>query len=335
MSFISSDFYNNIAMGRYSNISTWSKIGFNSAVTTEQDMAPWLGAGSTPANIYSFPAAELEMTIVSSSNTDCGATGQIKTSSLTAGGASYQVGNILTVVKAPGTGGTIKVLTLSGSAIATYENQTCGSGYTTGAATLTGGGDGNATINIDTVSTVSTGAMTVTFYYLDDGFVEHNVTKTMNGDTPVKLASDVYRVQNCRIATAGTSLAAVGNLSIKNSTSTYGYISATKTRQRQCVWSVPTGKTLYVTNIAFSSSGQSAGKYTRFITRANFDDKSGSVLQAGLFMPFNEIVTNNNAFNRELVPPTKLIATTDLKVSAYADAAAVATCTLRGYVVTG
>lgn len=330
------DFYPNLAEGGLSTRTPWSKIGYNGAVTTEQDIAPWLASGSTPALIYSFPAAELAMTIVSSSDSDAGVTGAIKTSTLGAGGASYQVNDLVTVVRAPGTGGVVKVLSLGGGgAVATYENHTCGSGYTTGAATTTGGsGDGNFTLNIDTVSTQGTGARTVTVYWLDDGFIETGTTVTMNGDTPVKINDGIYRINNARVITTGSSNAPVGNLSIKNSTSTYGYISATKTRQRQMIYTIPTGKTLYVTNISFSCSGQSASKTTRFTTRANFNDKTGLVMQRGLFMPFHEILLNNTAFEKELQPPTKLPATTDIKVSAFADSAAVVSCALRGYLVT-
>jgi hypothetical protein len=177
-----------------------------------------------------------------------------------------------------------------------------------------------------------TGAWTVTVYYLNASFEEKSKTVTMVGVTPVTIAADMYRVQNARIATAGTANAAVGNLTIASGGQTYGYISATKTRMRQCVWTVPLGKTLYVTQIAFSCSDQAAGKFVRFTTRANYDDKSGVVLQRGLFMPFNEVTLNNTSMNRDLNPPTKLPATTDLKVSAISNSAAAGTCTLRGWI---
>jgi hypothetical protein len=180
-----------------------------------------------------------------------------------------------------------------------------------------------------------TGAWTVSVYYLTTAFVEKNVTVTLNGTAAVAVADDIYRVQNMRVATCGTSGFAVGNLRLATSApQTYGYISATKTRQRQCVWTVPTGKTLYITNIAFSCAQQAASKYVRFTTRANYDEKSNTVLQRGLFMPFNEKALNNTAYNRELSPPTKLPATTDLTVCAIADSAAVGTCTLRGWLET-
>jgi hypothetical protein len=49
-------------------------------------------------------------------------------------------------------------------------------------------------------------------------------------------------------------------------------------------------------------------------------------------MPYNEVTLNNTGYFRELNPPTKLPATTDLKVSAISDSAAAGTCSLRGWV---
>jgi hypothetical protein len=235
-----------IAEGNVPGHSTWSKIGFNAAVTTEQDVAPYL-TGS-----YVYPTAATTMTIVSSLANDTKTTG--------------------------------------------------------------------------------TGAWTVTVYYLTTGYVEKSVTVDMAGLTPVQIATDIFRVQNARIATCGATGAAVGNLTIAAGGVTYGYISTTKTRTRQCLWTVPIGKTLYVTQISFSCGDQAASKYVRFTTRANFDDKSGLVLQRGLFMPFHEILLNNTSFTRELNHPTKLPATTDLKVSVYANSAAVVSCSLRGWI---
>jgi hypothetical protein len=183
--------------------------------------------------------------------------------------------------------------------------------------------------------TTGTGAWTVTVYYLTTAFLEKSATVNMNGNVgSVQIATDIYRIQNARITTAGTAGRAVGNITIASGGQTYGYISSTKTRARQCVWTVPLGKTLYVTNIVFSCAQQEVTKYVRFTTRANFDDKSGLVLQRGLFMPFNEVVLHNTSYSRDLNPPTRLPATTDLKVSAIADAVSIGSCTLRGWVET-
>jgi hypothetical protein len=176
-----------------------------------------------------------------------------------------------------------------------------------------------------------TGAWTITVYYLNAAFEEKTKVCTMNGTGAVTIGTDVYRVNNARVTTTGTACIAVGNITIASGGQTYGFITAGKTRMRQCIWTVPLNKTLYVTQIAFSCSDQSAGKYVRFTTRANFDDKSGTVLQRGLFMPYNEVTLNNTAYFRELNPPTKLAATTDLKVSAISNSAAAGTCALRGW----
>jgi hypothetical protein len=65
---------------------------------------------------------------------------------------------------------------------------------------------------------VGTGAHTVTVYYLTTGFVEKNITVTLNGQAAVAVAADIYRVQNMRVATCGTAGWAVGNLRLATAT---------------------------------------------------------------------------------------------------------------------
>jgi hypothetical protein len=202
--------------------------------------------------------------------------------------------------------------------------------FPTGATTMTIVSD-SAEDDADKVA-AGTGAYTVIVYYLTTTFEEKNVTVTMNGTGAVTIATDIYRIQNARVASAGTAKAAVGDLRIASGTPvTYGFISKTKTRMRQCVWTVPAGRTLYINSISFSCAQQAASKYVRFTTRANYDNLSGAVLERGLFMPFNEIALNNTGYTRQLDPPTKLPATVDLKVSAISDATAVGTCSLGGW----
>lgn len=202
--------------------------------------------------------------------------------------------------------------------------------FPSGALTMTIASDSSS----DT-KTSGTGAWTITIYYLTIAFVEKIVTIDMNGTGAVTVGTDVYRINNARVATAGTALAAVGNISIKSGAVTYGYISATKTRQRQMVWTVPAAKTLYVTHIEYSSSNQNPAKTggARFTLRANYDEKSNLVLQRGLFMPFKESVLFNSTMVIPLSMPLKFPATTDLKVSVVslvADTADVV-CSLAGW----
>jgi hypothetical protein len=177
------------------------------------------------------------------------------------------------------------------------------------------------------------GANTVTVYYLDDGFAEKSATVTLLGATAVNIATDMFRIQNVRIATAGTSAYAVGAITIASAGVTYGYISATKTRARQCIWTVPFGKTLYITQNSYSSGKQAAAAYTRFTLRANYDEKSDLVLTGGLFMPFKEVITANTAFERDFDPPLRFPATTDIRVAVASSGADTVdcTCSLNGW----
>ena len=153
----------------------------------------------------------------------------------------------------------------------------------------------------------------------------------MLGTTAVTIGTNVFRVQNARVMKAGTSRWAVGNLTIASGGVTYGYISATKTRMRQAIWTVPATKTLYITSIMYSASDQISNKTTRFTFRASSDNLTGLVLQVGLFIPYEEVHLNNAVYIREMNPPIKIPATADLKVSAYANSACVASCSLNGW----
>lgn len=186
----------------------------------------------------------------------------------------------------------------------------------------------------DTLTTGS-GAWTVTVYYLNANYEEKTKVCNMAGLTPVQIGTDVFRIQNARISTCGAGNAAAGAITIASGGVTYGYISLGKTRMRQMVWTVPSCCTLYITQIAFSAADQNPTKPggIRFTTRANMDNLSGTVLQRGLFQPYNEVVLYNTPHFRELNPPTKLLSTTDLKVSAVSlvsDTADI-TCSLRGW----
>jgi hypothetical protein len=176
------------------------------------------------------------------------------------------------------------------------------------------------------------GANTVTVYYLDDDFVEKSATVTLLGTTAVNIATDMYRVNNVRVSTAGTGGVPVGTLVVASGGQQYGGISAGKTRARQMVWTVPILKSLYITDIYFSVASIATGKYARFTLVANYDEKADTVLDRGLFMPFKELVLANAPYNRQLTMPVYFPATTDVKMRCFADAACVVTCGLSGWV---
>jgi hypothetical protein len=302
-----------IAEGNISGHTPWAKIGYNAAIGATEELM-WV-----PSTAYTWPTAELTMTIASDSAKDC-------QRALTAFANSANHPGVNTLVTCAAHG-------LADGDIVVISGTTSYNGTFTLEHTVAGAFEiVRAYVANDATGIVrGPGVNTVTVYYLDDDYAEKTKVCTMLGTTAVTIGTDVFRVQNCRVTTVGTGLVPVGNLTIANAGTTYGYISAGRTRMRQCSWTVPFGKTLYVTQIAFSCSDQSASKMCRFTTKANYDNLSGAILQRGLFMPFNEVTLNNTAYVRELNPPTKLAATIDLMVVALANSAAQGTCSLRGW----
>jgi hypothetical protein len=179
-----------------------------------------------------------------------------------------------------------------------------------------------------------TGVRTVTLYYLDDEFTEKTEDITLDGTTSVNTtATDIYRVNNLRVKTCGTNGSAVGNITLATGGVTYGYIALGHTRQRQCVYTVPKNKTLYVTSLAFAVGGTTKEKAALFTTLANYDDKAGA--KKTFLMPYTEVIIEDDAYYRPLEVPIKLGAGVDLKVRVRGLVAdCICTCTLRGWLET-
>ena len=184
-----------------------------------------------------------------------------------------------------------------------------------------------------------TGARTVTIYGLLADYSEASETLTLTGTTLVTTANAYLRINNMRIASAGSSNAPEGILTLTETTGTtykYGYIRNGFTRQRTMVYTVPLGKTLYITSETLSAACGASGHWTRYILRATYDEKSNTVLRAGLYMPFMETTIVETAFERHFAIPLRFPAKTDIKMSAVCDGTVVTLvqAALRGYLVT-
>ena len=176
-----------------------------------------------------------------------------------------------------------------------------------------------------------TGVRTVHIHYLDDTYAERVEVVTTNGLTGVNTtATNIFRVNSFRADTIGTGGKAAGTISLTDTTPTvtYSTIALGYTRSRNGFYTVPLGKTLYVTEISMSVYG--ANKGLRFTFRSTWDADDAELRD--FFIPFAEHMMSNGAFLHSFGIPHPFPAGTRLKISAKADqAGAVCSASMRGW----
>lgn len=170
-------------------------------------------------------------------------------------------------------------------------------------------------------SVAGTGIHTLTLYYLEgDGTAKTEVV-TLNGTADVTTSSSkIYRVQAIKARTVGTAQKAVGNITIKNSpgkTITYSQISAGYTRSRNAIYTVPIGKTLYLTSM-FAGCAAAAATTALCTLRASFDHATGAATTGGFLIPHAEVIVGSGGggLTRNFELPIRFPALVDVKVSA-------------------
>jgi hypothetical protein len=180
-----------------------------------------------------------------------------------------------------------------------------------------------------------TGIQKIKIGYLDGDYSSQSQILDMDGTTPVPLTdTTILRVNSIRATQVGTGLVAAGTITCRLVASPYTVYRQCMpgfTRGRGLTYTVPLGKTLYLTSIAVSSGHTTAGKVVRWIGRAQVDDSAPTV-RIAFFQPFFEIITQDASFVREFEIPVVIPATADLKVSATSNGAgAWCSCALRGW----
>jgi hypothetical protein len=313
---ITSDYFDAISRGDISGHTPWVKIGYNGALVASTEADLWSATGA-----YVFPTAALTMEVLSSNNTADVAV-NLKSATADAGGSTTTLydanGNF---VVAGISAGDCLILDKTGTTpewgyITTVaaDTLTCSGGFSSG-----GVGTSRAYDVLDYNAATRTGAHAVKVEYL-------------NGTTAVPLNTDMFRVNSFRVIAAGSGNRPTGNLTLRqNGGATYSYITALYTRARNVQYTVPDGKTLYVTSGLFSYGyASNSTNYCRMYTRANREPSTG-FLTGNIFYPFTEIVAANDSIPKEWEVPTKLAAKTDIKVSAIATYAGVGMVALRGW----
>lgn len=123
----------------------------------------------------------------------------------------------------------------------------------------------------DDGSPAGTGAQTVDIHYLDDTYTEQHERLTLNGVTPVNtVATNIIRVNDLHVMTAGSGGVAAGNISLQNiaGTVTYKYIPAGINQDRTSFYTVPAGKIFYLTTWRIGTGSGAGSHMVQFLLRA-------------------------------------------------------------------
>jgi hypothetical protein len=185
----------------------------------------------------------------------------------------------------------------------------------------------------DTASGI--GTRTVKIHYLDANYAEHVETVTLNGTTPVNtVATNILRVQKMHSFSTGSNGYPVGDIALKNTagTVTYSQMKANRNTAQQCIWTVPAGKTLYLSQWFAASGAASSNHFTQVILRATAWD--GYSVTGGGFVTVDPISVQDASVVQPFNIPVKIPAQSDIKVSAISDAGAanvVVTASISGW----
>jgi hypothetical protein len=191
----------------------------------------------------------------------------------------------------------------------------------------------------DTVA--GAGVQQVQIEYLDASYVEKSTIVTMTGAVAAPTpALDIFRIQHFCVYRTGANGLSASQIVLRSlgGGTTRSVIAAGYTLSRSSAWTVPAGKTLYITSLAVSCGSDTPDRNTLVTMRANYDDSNDRVLTplGVFFMPFFEVLLEDLSLWREMEVPIKLPATVDLKISGLADSnSAMCASAMRGFVATG
>lgn len=163
----------------------------------------------------------------------------------------------------------------------------------------------------------STGIEKIMISGLDANYAEQTEEITMDGTTPVTTSKSFIRINGCYATQAGSAGVAVGTITVKNTanTITYSAINIGLTACRSLIYTVPAGKTLYLTSITVASG---AGGNAIKLNAVTFTPKY-RLFGSTVFLPAGEFLSINVETIRPLEVPAKFPEKTDIKMSVQGD----------------
>jgi hypothetical protein len=318
-----------IAEGNVSGHAAWEKIGYSAVSgTTTKDVWSYtdntinLPTAATAMEVYTANAQDRASAIRGPLTADAGGT----TTSLVDASEDFLAATAVAV-------GDLVILDKAGT---TPEY-----GFVTAVATTTltiaGGfssGGTAASRGYHVVSVAAyTGAHAVKISYLTTAYAQKSEIVLLGGNaTGVTLVNtDVYRVNSMRVisaGTGGTAAAAIQLWDADGSAPVYTYITAGYTRARNSIYTVPAGKTLYITQVSAGYATTANQVHNaRIILRTQQNDG----FKTNLFQAIAEIISVN-AFNSiEFTVPIMVTAGVTLKWTAVPTASGSVVTVCRGW----
>ena len=166
----------------------------------------------------------------------------------------------------------------------------------------------------DDGSPAGNGAQTVVVMGLDGNYEEVSATVTMDGTTSVATTGTSFlRVFRAYVATAGSTGANEGTISIKNNAEsvTLAEIDVGMNQTEMAMWTVPADNTFYLIKVWASESGSQATNVTLWVRP-----------QGGVFQNKLTFVLNGSVLDRGFELPMEIAEKSDIEVRAATSAGA-------------
>jgi hypothetical protein len=168
-------------------------------------------------------------------------------------------------------------------------------------------------------SAAGTGVRQIHLQYLDANYDPQLEVVTLNGTTPVAtVATNILRINIVHSITVGSGGASAGNISVTNTagTVTYAFMAAGDNIAKQAIYTVPAGKTGYLSHWQ-GSTGSAAGSHFCQI-RVVATTKDGDIFP-GVFITQDELSTQNGGEAINFPTPIPFGPKTDVKMQADCD----------------
>jgi hypothetical protein len=162
-----------------------------------------------------------------------------------------------------------------------------------------------------------TGVQLLLINYLDSQYNEKLTGVALNGVVPVDLSvDDIFRINRVFSYIVGYGGVASGNISIAAGGVTYAYMKAGDTTARQAIYTVPAGKTLYISQWK-ASSGSNGNRFCQATIEGGAIE--GIRLPVGTFIPIDGMGTQNGSVSNTYPSPIPVPQCCDVRISVISD----------------